>query len=53
MINVSTTTINHIQITHKAKVINGLQISDITQSNFFSIESYALKGDIPTQEYGN
>ena len=57
VINVSTATINQVQTTHKAKVINGLQISDLAQSNFFqlnptlSINSIPVgKGDIPTQE---
>ena len=57
MINVSTTTINQSQTLHKAKVIDGLQISDITESNLFhlnpslSINSIPVgKDNIPTQE---
>ena len=57
VINVSTATINQIQTLHKAEVIDGLQISDITESNLFhlnptlSINSIPVgKDNIPTEE---
>ena len=57
MINLTTATVNQIQITHKVKVIYDLQINGITQSKFFylnhtlSTNSILVgRDDIPTEE---